>query len=639
MISTKKITGKNVISVLTVMLFSSLCFAQGPLSVNPVADPDQICTGEYSQLFAFASGGSGIYTYQWSSNPPGFSSDLPDPIATPYQTTTYYVSVNDGYNYVSGSVTISVFSHPIPDAGPDQAIPHGTSTMLYGSASGGSGNYIYLWEPANKLVNPNVAIPSTVNLTETTLFTLTVTDNSGGCSGADQVVVQVLSSPLSVVIVASEDSVCAHQTVTLEAYVSGGSGNYSFSWTSNPEGFESGNQNLVVEPEVTAWYILEVSDGYNLVTDSVLVFVYEEPVVYSLSGGGTICASDQGIEISLAGSEMNTEYELFRDGIPTGITLTGNGLPLNFGLQNPAGTYTAIGTNTITGCISAMDGEALIRHYHYENPEYICMVNVDTISGKNVVIWEKTPDDGIAGYQVFRETTTGGYEVIGTTGHDEPGMFTDNDAIPLQRSYSYALRAVDTCGNFSGQCESHTTMHLNINTGINAFNLIWTPYTGFYYPSYFIYRRQMPGGFQVLDSVPRSVTSYSDLNPPEGMLDYLIEIRNPDGCDPLAGSRGFGSVFSNVISTNVGVEDYLNAGERFDVFPNPSQGQFTVRSKETIQSLSVCDLTGNTLISFSNDEIKASGQVFNLRNNGPGVYLLRVTIKNRIYYSQIVIIP
>ena len=149
----------------------------------------------------------------------------------------------------------------------------------------------------------------------------------------------------------------------------------------------------------------------------------------------------------------------------------------------------------------------------------------------------------------------------------------------------------------------------------------------------------MPDGFQVIDSVPRSITSYSDLNPPAGILDYLIEVRNPDGCDPLAGSRSFSSVFSNMISTNVGIEDHLNAGKRLDVFPNPSKGQFTVRSTETIQNLSVCDLTGNALIAFSNDEIKASGQVFNLRNNGPGVYLLRATIKNRIYYSQIVIIP
>ncbi|MDX9906672.1 MAG: T9SS type A sorting domain-containing protein [Bacteroidales bacterium] len=639
MIRKIKITGKNVFSVLTVMLLSSQCFAQGPLSVNPTASPDQVCTGEYSQLVAYASGGSGTYTYLWSSNPPGFSSDLPNPIATPYQTTTYYVSVNDGNNYVSGSVTVSVFSNPIPDAGPDQAISHGTSTILYGSASGGSGNYSYQWEPANKLVNPNVLQPSTVNLTETTLFTLTVTDNAGGCSSVDVVVVQVLANPLSLYIIASEDSVCTGEAVELNATVSGGAGNYFFSWTSNPTGFASTNQNPVIEPAVTAWYILEVSDGYSMVTDSVLIFVHEETVVYILSGGGTICASDPGIEISLAGSEINTEYELFRDGISTGISLPGNGLPLNFGLQNPAGTYTAIGTNTITGCDLPMEGEPMIQHYHYETPEYICLVNVDSISGKNVVIWEKTPDEGIAGYQVFRETTTGDYEVIGTTGHDEPGMFTDNDAVPLQRSYSYALRAVDTCGNISGQCESHSTMHLSINTGINAYNLIWTPYTGFYYPSYFIYRRQVPDGFQVIDSVPRSITSYSDLNPPAGILDYLIEVRNPDGCDPLAGSRGFGSVFSNVISTNVGVEDYLNAGERFDVFPNPSQGQFTVRSKETIQSLSVCDLTGNTLISFSNDEIKASGQVFNLQNNGPGVYLLRVTIKNRIYYSQIVIIP
>lgn len=62
------------------------------------------------------------------------------------------------------------------------------------------------------------------------------------------------------------------------------------------------------------------------------------------------------------------------------------------------------------------------------------MVIVDSLTGKNVVIWEKTPDAGIAGYQVYRETTIGDYEVIGTIGHEVPGLFTDEDAIPLQQS-------------------------------------------------------------------------------------------------------------------------------------------------------------------------------------------------------------
>ncbi len=85
-------------------------------------------------------------------------------LLVPTVTTTYQVTVDDGYSVASGSVTVTVYNNPVPDAGSDQAIPYGTSTVLQGSASSGSGNYSYSWEPADKLINPNVAQPTTVNL-------------------------------------------------------------------------------------------------------------------------------------------------------------------------------------------------------------------------------------------------------------------------------------------------------------------------------------------------------------------------------------------------------------------------------------------------------------------------------------------
>ncbi len=52
----------------------------------------------------------------------------------------------------------------VPDssAGNDLSIPYGTNTILQGSASQGSGDYTYSWEPADKLIDATVPTPTTI---------------------------------------------------------------------------------------------------------------------------------------------------------------------------------------------------------------------------------------------------------------------------------------------------------------------------------------------------------------------------------------------------------------------------------------------------------------------------------------------
>ena len=146
----------------------------GPLNVGPIANPGEICPGGSSQISSYASGGSENYTYSWTSIPPGFSSDLANPVVQPSESTTYYVTINDGYNTVNGNVSVEVFSLPVPEAGENDTIWYGTYGYLYGTASQGSGSYEWSWEPSEKLINPYAQNPVTVKLYETTLFRLHV---------------------------------------------------------------------------------------------------------------------------------------------------------------------------------------------------------------------------------------------------------------------------------------------------------------------------------------------------------------------------------------------------------------------------------------------------------------------------------
>ncbi|MCX6286158.1 MAG: T9SS type A sorting domain-containing protein [Bacteroidetes bacterium] len=72
------------------------------------AVPALLCAGDSTQLDAQATGGSGTYTYSWTSNPPGFISSLQNPVDHPAVTTTYLVDVNDGASTVSGSANVTV---------------------------------------------------------------------------------------------------------------------------------------------------------------------------------------------------------------------------------------------------------------------------------------------------------------------------------------------------------------------------------------------------------------------------------------------------------------------------------------------------------------------------------------------------
>jgi len=84
---------------------------------------------------------------------------------------------------------------------------------------------------------------------------------------------------LTVIVTAIPKEVCLNNIVELHANVGGGTGNYSFEWTSSPAGFSSSEQNPVVYPEESTEYTVTVSDGNSNVEDNVFVTVYPLPTI------------------------------------------------------------------------------------------------------------------------------------------------------------------------------------------------------------------------------------------------------------------------------------------------------------------------------------------------------------------------
>ena len=96
-----------------------------------------ICNGDSVQLNAFANGGSGNYTYLWSSIPPGFNSTVKRPKTAPVQNIKYVAVISDGTHTAHDTTgLVDVKQYPSVFAGNDTTIcSYRPSIDLTGTAS------------------------------------------------------------------------------------------------------------------------------------------------------------------------------------------------------------------------------------------------------------------------------------------------------------------------------------------------------------------------------------------------------------------------------------------------------------------------------------------------------------------------
>ncbi len=191
----------------------------------------------------------------------------------------------------TNTFTITVNPRPIANAGPDVTIPMGTFTTLSGSGSNSAGPYSYTWSPPGMLLNSTLQNPTTVLLNATQVYTLIVTDQGTLCQSLpDQVTVIVFGGPLTVVPSATPDVICYGDSTLIEAGATGGSGLYTYTWTSNPAGFTSSQATFYDHPTVNTWYICSLYDNFTTQIDSVEVTVNELPIA-SPASNTPICDS------------------------------------------------------------------------------------------------------------------------------------------------------------------------------------------------------------------------------------------------------------------------------------------------------------------------------------------------------------
>jgi hypothetical protein len=219
------------------------------MQLSASANPNGICIGENTQLSAITTGGSGAYTYSWTSTPEGFVSEEATPVVTPIENTEYHISVNDGFITLDASVSVSVFQLPVVDLGADQILCGESQYDL----NAGNPENTYLWS-TDEISQEIVAAGSGI-----TMYWAEVT-NENGCSSRDTVYLNFAALP--VVNLGADTAVCGGVSLTLDAENPGS----TYLWSNNLT-----TQAIVADTVGIGYglfgYTVEVTTEYGCVTD------------------------------------------------------------------------------------------------------------------------------------------------------------------------------------------------------------------------------------------------------------------------------------------------------------------------------------------------------------------------------------
>ena len=317
---------------------------------------------------------SGATTYTWTV-PSGAS------IASGQGTTS--ITVNYSCSAVSGNVqvtprnanscngvagSLSVTVTGVGAAGSisgSTSVASGTNGVAY-SISSVSGATTYTWTvPSGASIASGQGTTSiTVNYGCAAVSgNVTVTPSNGSCSGT-------LSSQAVTVIgvgaagaISGLSSLCAGSNGVAYS-ISSVNGATSYTWTA-PAGASvasgQGSTSITVNWGSAGGLVTVTPVNANGCTGtgaSYPVTVNPLPTVFNVTGGGTFCASTNGLPVGLDGSQSGVNYQLQLNGNPTNAPVPGTGNPLSFGNQTTPGSYTVVAVDATTGCTVAMNGSA-----------------------------------------------------------------------------------------------------------------------------------------------------------------------------------------------------------------------------------------------------------------------------------------
>ncbi len=567
-----------------------------PTVVATVSPNDSVCQGNQISLAA-----SGANSYVWTN---GVSSGVPFTVNNP----GFYIVSGTAANGCVGldTVNITVIANPASQAisGNTTITPLQTYFYTVGNIAGitynwvATGGSIANGQGTNAVnITWNASGPYGIVLTQANVIgcsstsNLTIVGGNNACTVSYSVTQSTAANPL-----------CSGDTVLLTVQASAG---VSLQWYNNGTQLST-NDSLVVTTSGQYQVRLD-SAGCTALSNATSLTFQPVPATPTIIVNGQTGNCSGALPILSVSNTYNTYLWSTGANSPT-LALTQSG---TYGLE----------VSNVNGC-KALAAPVSVNLSIV--PQYdICIVSVDSATNKNVIVWEKQNTAGIDSFYLYKETNQlNVFNKIGAVGVNDFSTFIDQSSNPAQQADRYTIAVLDTCGNVSLQSTPQQTIHLTSNLGLGGvINLIWNAYSGFTYPSYNIYRSSGAGGLQLLTTISAASTSFTDTNPPAGLVYYQVGITNPNGCSPSK-ANDYSSSLSNLIEVNtVGVAEI--EPDLVSIYPNPATDVITISTQSQTAGISyvLIDLLGRVILQENADKQVV---LVPLAQLNPGMYLLQV---------------
>ncbi|MBI2967410.1 MAG: PKD domain-containing protein [Bacteroidetes bacterium] len=591
------------------IVIQGACIYSCPFSVNSTTT-DATCGNEDGSATAIADGGLPPYTYLWSDSAAQTTST-----ATGLGADFYTVQVMDANGcvvYFDADVSdaglnidyiaVDVSCYGLSDGSIDVTITGGTPPLTYEWSGGQS---------SQDLGN----LPAGV-------YSLVVTDGAliNKCIANENIIVDQPDDLNFYVL--TNNAACSDSNGSAMAIVTGGTWPYTYNWSTGEtddavNGLSAGN------------YSLTVTDTNGCVTTK----------TYSVNNtGGALVTITAVTDVTCSSPAIGA----------IDINVTGGTPPYTFSwstgssAQDISGLTESIYNLTVTdgaGCLSAFSQEIITALP--SNPG-ICIVTVDSVTGKNIVVWEELP--GIVSYNIYKEGTIADkYSLVGTVASTSQSDFTDPDSDPLIRSWRYRITAVDSCNLESEPSGTHKTIHIQSNLGTSdEVNLTWDGYEGFSFGTYYIYRSTVPGSPVLIDSVASTLFTYSDQSHPGGLLRYYLIAKKATPCIAQAKVKTYNASKSNTANqvAPVSIGETMKLNSSLVVFPNPAKDALTISSVNGLNfsHLSVLNLLGRSIIDIKSGTGNDFGMTIkiNIGTLPQGIYILRFASPEGVEYRKFI---
>jgi hypothetical protein len=474
----------------------------------------------------------------------------------------YGTNPNQKYNYVTGNCISNIVGNTTA----------ATSCGNNGSAQvtvTSSGNYTYLWS--------NGANSQSINNLNPGIYSVTISNSNNACSYFYTVsVAEVVDYSISV-----SNTNCNRIT---SITINNNPNLYSYIWSNGATGSSVNN----------------LPSGLNTVTATNSI------------NGCSIYGSINLPQVNNVSVSSSDVYSCANNGnatinIPSPssyLYVWSNGANGATAYNLSAGIYSVTATNISNGC-QIFESVTISSFPGYPSSE-ICLVSVDSIDGKNKIIWDKIPNQGIQWYKIYKQnSTTSLFDSIGIVHIDSFSVFKDNNSNPSQQSASYRIAAVDSCGYEVLNFNDHTTIHLSANQGVNNnVNLQWNAYVGFNYSNFEIYRSNNSSPYSMIGTVANNSFSFTDLTPPSGTNYYYVAVTNPTPCNPSKSAAILKSVSNildgqgNPVNSNTNIQ---NPNDLIKIFPNPSSDFISIQNMTSspITNIAMYDMLGRELLNKS----------------------------------------